>query len=69
MLPNICREEQGWQLTEVEVIDDAERVRSRGTRPECACEDLAFAFRQSLLNLSRGRLAEASSIDFTDEGT
>jgi hypothetical protein len=33
ILPNIRLEEQGWDLTEVEVIDDAQRFRSRGGAP------------------------------------
>jgi hypothetical protein len=69
VLPNIRREEQGWELTEVEVVDDAQRLRARGARPERACKTLAFAFGHSLLNPLCGRLAEASSVDFTDDGT
>ena len=69
ILPSVRREEQGWELTEVEVVDDAQRLRSRGARPERACEGLAFALRQRLLNPPRGRLAEACSVDLTDDAT
>jgi hypothetical protein len=51
ILPYVRREEQGWDLSEVEVVNDAQRLRSRGARPERACKDLAFALRQGLLNL------------------
>jgi hypothetical protein len=69
ILPNVRREEQGWELTQVEVVDDAQRLRSRRAGPERACEALAFTLRQRLLNPPRGRLAEACSVDLTDDGT
>ena len=69
MLPSVRREEQGWELTEVEVVDDAQWFRSRRAGPESSCEALAFALRQRLLNPPRGRLAEACSVDLTDDGT
>ncbi len=37
--------------------------------PEHACEALAFALRQRLLNPLRGRLTESCSVDLTDDGT
>ena len=42
---------------------------SRGARPERACEALAFALRQRLLDPPRGRLAEACSVDLADDAT
>src|SRR6266702_304770 len=58
ILPNFRREEQGWELAEVEVVDDAQRLRSRRACSECARKDLALAVMKPLLNFPRGRLAE-----------
>ena len=63
MRPNVRSEEQGRQLTEIEIIDDAEWVQTLRARPECACQGLAFAFRQSLLNPPRGRLTKTLGVD------
>ena len=61
ILPSVRREEQGWELTEVEIVDDVQRIRSPGTRPERASEALAFALGQRLLNPPRGCLTEADN--------
>jgi hypothetical protein len=42
ILPNVHRKQQGWKLTEVEVVDDAQRLRSRRAVSERACEILAI---------------------------
>ena len=67
ILPYVDREQEGWDLTEVEVVNNAQRLRSRGPRPERAREGPAFAFRQCFFNLAGGRLAEKCSIDLTED--
>src|SRR5947208_176605 len=62
ILPCVRREEQGRELTEVEIVNNAQRLRSYRARPKRACEDFAFALRQRLLNPPRGRLAETCGI-------
>ena len=67
ILPCVRCEEQRRDLTEVEVVNNAQRLRSRGPGPERAREGLAFAFRQCFFNLAGRYLAENCSIDLTDD--
>src|SRR5262245_19634619 len=69
VMPSVRREEQRWDLTKVEVIDDAQRLRSRLACPQCACEALAVPLRDRFLNLTRASFAEACSIDLANDGT
>src|SRR5205085_416582 len=69
ILPHVSREEQGRDLTEIEVVNNAQRLRSCRARPEGACKGLAFVLGQPLLNPPRGRLGETSGINLTDDAT
>ena len=69
ILPNVRREEQGWELTKVEVVNNTQWLGTRGTRPERARKNLAVALGQRLLNAARSGLSVASSINFTDDST
>ncbi len=67
LLPDVCREQEGRELSEVEVVDDAERFCCREPRPQRACEGLTFAFSQRPPNLWRGRFAELRGVNFPND--
>src|SRR5262245_37862975 len=69
ILPNLGHEQKSWELTKVEVINNGQRLSSRGTRPERARKRLTVGLRQRLLNSLRGGLAIASHIGITNNST
>src|SRR5215472_1212448 len=66
ILPYLCREQEGWDLTEVEVVNNAQRLRSHWAGAERAGEGFAFALGQRQFNPLRRRFAETCGIDIAE---